>query len=79
LFDCPFVTLTNYLDPHVFCYYIKYMIVEFDQEKRNKTLQERGLDFARAGEVLAGPVLTKERHQVRVWGAAFRYFWAAGL
>ena len=31
------------------------MDIEFDQEKRNKTLQERGLDFARAGEILAGP------------------------
>ena len=30
------------------------MNLEFDQDKRNKTLQERGLDFARAAEVFAG-------------------------
>ena len=36
------------------------MGIEFDQDKRNTTLRERGLDFARAGEILAGPVLTKE-------------------
>ncbi len=32
------------------------MDIEFDQEKRDKTLQERGLDFTRAGEILAGPI-----------------------
>jgi uncharacterized protein len=36
------------------------MKIEFDQNKRDLTLQERGLDFARAGEILAGPVLTRE-------------------
>lgn len=30
------------------------MEIEFDQDKRDKTLQERGLDFARAVEVFAG-------------------------
>ena len=30
------------------------MDLEFDHDKRNKTLQERGLDFARAVEVFAG-------------------------
>lgn len=30
------------------------MRIEFDPEKRNKTLQERDLDFARAAEVFAG-------------------------
>jgi uncharacterized protein len=30
------------------------MELEFDQSKRNKTLQERGLDFARAVEVFEG-------------------------
>jgi uncharacterized DUF497 family protein len=30
--------------------------IEFDLTKRNKTLTERGIDFARAGEVFAGPV-----------------------
>jgi uncharacterized protein len=36
------------------------MGIEFDQDKRDKTLQERGLDFAKAEEVFAGPVLTDE-------------------
>lgn len=30
------------------------MQIEFDSTKRDKTLAERGLDFARAGEVFAG-------------------------
>jgi uncharacterized DUF497 family protein len=30
------------------------MKIEFDQAKRDKTLQERGLDFARAVEVFDG-------------------------
>ena len=30
------------------------MDLEFDQDKWDKTLQERGLDFARASEVFAG-------------------------
>ena len=30
------------------------MVLEFDQDKRRKTLLERGLDFARAGEVFEG-------------------------
>ncbi len=34
------------------------MDIEFDQDKRNITLRERGLDFARAGEVFAGVVVT---------------------
>nr|WP_130481722.1 BrnT family toxin [Sphaerotilus mobilis] len=29
------------------------MLIEFDSSKREKTLAERGLDFARAGEVFA--------------------------
>jgi len=32
--------------------------IEFDSEKRNKTLAERGLDFARTGEIFAGHHLT---------------------
>ncbi len=31
---------------------------EFDQDKRDKTLKERGLDFARAAEVFSGIHLT---------------------
>ena len=34
------------------------MLVEFDTGKRDKTLAERGLDFARAGEVFAGANVT---------------------
>lgn len=36
------------------------MDIEFDPDKRNKTLAERGLDFARAAEVFAGRHLTAE-------------------
>lgn len=34
--------------------------IEFDANKRNKTLTERGLDFARAAEVFAGRHFTVE-------------------
>ncbi|MBG6075268.1 BrnT family toxin [Polaromonas sp. CG_9.11] len=34
------------------------MVIEFDTGKRKKTLAERGLDFSRADEVFAGPVLS---------------------
>lgn len=36
------------------------MQIEFDPDKRDKTLIERGLDFARAGEVFAGRHFTME-------------------
>ena len=36
------------------------MSVEFDPAKRMATLQNRGLDMARAGEVFAGATLTAE-------------------
>ena len=36
------------------------MRIEFDTEKRDKTLLERGLDFACAGEVFAGVTVTFE-------------------
>lgn len=36
------------------------MQIEFDPEKREKTLIERGLDFARADEVFAGRHFTAE-------------------
>ena len=38
--------------------YIKYSRLEFDTGKRDKTLAERGLDFARAGEVFSGVTAT---------------------
>jgi uncharacterized DUF497 family protein len=34
------------------------MNIRFDQAKRDKTLEERGLDFARAEKVFAGQHLT---------------------
>ena len=34
------------------------MLIEFDTDKRNKTLAERRLDFSCADEVFAGPVLS---------------------
>ncbi len=36
------------------------MEIEFDADKRDKTLAERGLDFARAGDVFAGATVTAE-------------------
>jgi len=36
------------------------VIIEFDPAKRNKTLGERGLDFARASDVFAGTHFTGE-------------------
>ena len=48
------------IDTATFCIHNKSIQIEFDQTKRDKTLQERGLDFSRAGEVFSGPVLVKE-------------------
>jgi len=42
----------------IYSMYNKSMQIEFDSDKRDKTLAERGLDFARAGEVFAGSVVT---------------------
>lgn len=36
------------------------MQIEFDPDKRNKALTERGLDFARAEEIFAGRHFTAE-------------------
>ena len=36
------------------------MGIEYDQAKREKTLLERGLDFARADEIFAGIYFTGE-------------------
>ena len=36
------------------------MKIEFDEAKRNKTLAERGLDFARASEVFEGAHFTAQ-------------------
>ncbi len=50
--------LCNYImiDDTDLCGYINRMEITFDPAKRNKTLAERGLDFADAAEVFAGPV-----------------------
>ena len=34
--------------------------IEFDSDKRDKTLAERGLDFSRAGEVFVGEQFTAQ-------------------
>lgn len=36
------------------------MDIEFDPDKRGLTLQERGLDFADAGELFQGPNATRQ-------------------
>ncbi|EJZ6592833.1 BrnT family toxin [Salmonella enterica] len=36
------------------------MEIDYDDSKRNRTLSERGLDFARAAEVFAGKHFTAE-------------------
>jgi hypothetical protein len=36
------------------------MKIDFDPAKRDKTMAERGLDFARAKEVFSGPGLSRE-------------------
>lgn len=33
--------------------------IEFDEHKRATTLRERGLDFAQAGQVFTGPLVTR--------------------
>lgn len=40
------------------------MQIEFDSQKREKTLTERGLDFARAAEVFAGPHFTGQDERI---------------
>ena len=36
------------------------MKIEFDREKRDRTLAARGLDMSRAGEIFNGPTLSAE-------------------
>jgi uncharacterized DUF497 family protein len=38
----------------------------WNEIKRAKTLQERGLDFARAGEIFAGLHVTRQRTAAKV-------------
>ena len=46
--------VTFNVDGIFFCCYIKSMIIEFDTVKREKTLLERGLDFADSYKVFDG-------------------------
>ena len=46
--------VTFNVDGTLFCCYIKSMIIEFDTAKREKTLLERGLDFADSDKVFDG-------------------------
>lgn len=50
------------------------MEIEFDTDKRDKTLAERGLDFARAGEVFRGPLLTLQDARFAYGEARFLTF-----
>lgn len=51
------------------------MQIEFDEDKRNKTLAERGLDFARAVEVFNGRHFTAEDDRLEY--SEMRY-WTVG-
>ena len=44
----------------IFCSNKRAMDIVFDQAKRDATLENRGLDMARAGEVFDGTTLTAE-------------------
>jgi len=46
------------------CYYTNSMRFTFDPAKREKTLVERGLDFARAGEVFEGVTVTTDDNRL---------------
>lgn len=46
--------LKDFLTVRIIVTTISLMEIEFDPDKRDKTMAERGLDFARAGEVFAG-------------------------
>jgi len=49
---------------NIYWVYNKYMRIEFDSAKRDKTLLERGLDFARAHEVFAGKHFTGQDDRI---------------
>ena len=48
----------------IFWVYNKSIEIEFDPDKRSKALQERGLDFARAGDVFEGHHYTEQDARV---------------
>ena len=50
----------NYLTTTIIVTTVIGIQIAFDPEKRDKTLAERGLDFARAGEVFGGRHFTAE-------------------
>ena len=43
----------------IYCIYNNYVEIEFDPEKREKVLRERGLDLAEALELLSGECFTE--------------------
>ena len=56
------------------------MEISFDPEKRARTLHERGLDFAQAEQVFAGPAFTQadERFDYRSRGSSLSACLTAG-
>ena len=56
--------LTKILAFRIYCKYNNSMQIEFDTNKRDRTLAERGLDFARVAEVFAGCNLTRRDDRV---------------
>ena len=53
-FSGKFYVVTFIVDELCFCCYVNSMIIEFDTAKREKTLLERGLDFADSDKVFDG-------------------------
>ena len=53
-FSVNIYVVTFIVDELYFCCYVKSMIIEFDTAKREKTLLERGLDFADSDKVFDG-------------------------
>jgi uncharacterized protein len=53
-YQARFNVVTFIVDTSNSCCYIKSMIIEFDTVKREKTLLERGLDFADADKIFTG-------------------------
>ena len=51
--------------------YINHMKIGWTEAKRAKTLQERGLDFARAAEVFGGIHVTRQTHGGRTGESRF--------
>lgn len=54
------------------------MLIEFDETKRANTIEERGLDFANAGQVLDGAQLTQVDECPRLRRTAQHHLRCAG-